>query len=357
MKRWVIASLFLFGGLALMGCLAFPSVSFAQDAPGGLGDSAEVASPGDLLIPAGSKDTGLGLTARKLAPGVMTIVTPDQNSEDTALGPFDLDFVAKHPELEWNAPDFPDNQPFFASPAETLLAQSRGVTFRHPIWGLEFAFKPVRVIEVDLPTDSGKMERKTVWYLLYRVRYAGEDLVPDTQDLADSEAVPGEPKRVRFESVRFIPRFTLLSKERNLVMDAQILAPAVDAIAARERVPGPLLDHVEIARNEIALSSRSDENAVWGVATWTDVDPALNFFAIEVRGLTNAYQINVDSGGDKQFLRKTLRIYFWRPGDSFNVPKDRVYLGSPAYENPQRVQYYLDQFSLKERLDYQWIYR
>jgi hypothetical protein len=201
------------------------------------------------------------------------------------------------------------------------------------------------------------MERKTVWYLLYRIRYTGDDLVPETSDTSDSEQIPGEPKRMRFDSVRFMPRFTLLSKERNIVMDAQILQPALDAIAARERVPSRLLDHVEIARAEIPLSTREEENAVWGVATWTDVDPALNFFAIEVRGLSNAYQINVDSGGEKQFLRKTLRIYFWRPGDSFNVPKDRIYLGSPAYEDPNRVQYYLDQFSLKERLDYQWIYR
>jgi hypothetical protein len=315
-------------------------------------------APGDLIVPAGTlQDSGLGLGARKIAPGIMKLISPEQDAQDTSLGPFELDFVAKHPELEWTAPDFPDNQPFFASPAETLLAQSRGVTLRHAVWGLEFAFKPARLIEVDLPNDSGKMERKTVWYLIYRVRYAGEDLLPNTPDLADSEAVPGEPKRVQFESVRFIPRFTLLSKERNLVMDAQILAPAVTAIAARERVPGPLLDHVEISRNEIKLSSREDENSVWGVATWTDVDPALNFFAIDVRGLTNAYQIDVDSGGDKRFYRKTLRLYFWRPGDSFNVPKDRVYLGAPAYEDPNRVQYYLDQFSLKERLDYQWIYR
>ncbi len=331
--------------------LAFSSFA---DIPFALAQS----DPGDVVVSANANpDSGLGLGVRKLAPGVMTVVSPDQNAEDTSLGPVDLDFVAKHPELEWTAPDFPDSQPFFASPAETLLAQSRGVTLRHSVWGLEFSFKPARLIGVDIPNESGKMERKTVWYLIYRVRYAGGDLLPDVPELSDSEAVPGEPKRVQFESVRFIPRFTLLSKERNLVMDAQILSPAVAAIAARERIPGPLLDHVEIAKNEIKLSSLDETNALWGVATWTDVDPALNFFAIDVRGLTNAYQMNVDSGGEKRFYRKTLRIYFWRPGDSFNVPKDRVYLGSPAYEDPKRVQYYLDQFSLKERLDYQWIYR
>ncbi|MCE2754217.1 MAG: hypothetical protein LW720_20355, partial [Pirellula sp.] len=92
-------------------------------------------------------DNGLGLGGRKLADGVLTVIPPDQNAEDTALGPFDLEFVAKHPELNWTGPDFPNNQPNFASPAETLLYQSKNVTFRHPVWGLEFAFKPMRLID------------------------------------------------------------------------------------------------------------------------------------------------------------------------------------------------------------------
>jgi hypothetical protein len=302
-------------------------------------------------------DNGLGIGGRKLADGVLTVIPPDQNAEDTALGPFDLDFVAKHPELVWSEPDFPNNQPNFASPAETLVAQSKNVTFRHPVWGLEFAFKPMRLIEADIPNATGVMEKKTVWYLVYRVRYTGNDLQPAIKDLADSEAVPGEPRKVQFDSVRFIPRFTLLSKERRLAMDSQILMPAVEAIAARERVPGGrLVDHIEIARQEIPVS-KGPEDGIWGVATWTDVDPRLDFFAIDVRGLTNAYQIQVDSGNDKKYLRRTLRIYFWRPGDALDVAKDRIYLGPPAYEDPARVSYFLQQFGLKERLDYQWIYR
>jgi hypothetical protein len=117
-----------------------------------------------------------------------------------------------------------------------------------------------------------------------------------------------------FESVRFLPRFTLLSKERNLVMDAQILQPALEAIAARERVTGKLFDHVEIARQEIPLSNREEENSVWGVATWTDVDPMLNFFAIEVRGLTNAYQINVNSGVTSNSCGKRCEFTFGGQG-------------------------------------------
>ncbi len=295
--------------------------------------------------------------SRKLVDGVLTVVSPDQNSDDTSLGPFDLDLVAQHPELAWTAPTFPDNQPFFASPTETLLELSREVTFRHPVWGLEFAFKPARLIEVDVPSPSGKMQRKVVWYLLYKVRYTGDDLLPEVEDPESNDVVPTKPNKVQFESVRFIPRFTMVSKERDFNDDAQILPTAKAAIAARERVGKPIYDHVEIAKVNIEASTLDSDKSYWGVATWTNVDPRLDFFAIDVRGLTNAYRIRLDSGGEKVFSRKTLRIYFWRPGDSIDEGKDRIFLGPPAYENKARLDHALEQFGLKERLDYQWIYR
>lgn len=308
-----------------------------------------------------SSDSAIGSTnrslgPRKLASGVLTVVAPDQDSEDTSLGPFDLDFVAKHPELEWSAPDFPENKPHFASPSETLLALSRDVVFRHDVWGLEFSFKPARFIEVDIPKASGKLQRKVVWYLLYKVRYIGEDLSPNL-DVTQGVDVPESPTDVRVDSVRFLPRFSLLSKERSINMDAQILPAAMDAIAGRERVGKPLYDHIQIGKFDISASTPEEDKSVWGVATWTDVDPRMDFFAIDVRGLTNAYKIRIDSEGKKNFDRKTLRIYFWRPGDAIDESKDRILLGLPAFENKDRVEYYLKQFNLKERLDYQWIYR
>ncbi len=296
--------------------------------------------------------TRQGLAPRKLASGVMTVVPPDQDSEDTALGPFDLDFVAKHPELEWAAPDFPENKPHFASPSETLLALSRDIIFRHNVWGLEFSFKPARLIEVDVPTLSGKLQKKVVWYIVYKVRYTGEDLSPRIES-----EVPLEPEKIRFDSVRFLPSFSLLSKERNINIGAQVLASAKDAIATRERIGKPIYDHIEIGKLDISASTLEDDKSVWGVATWTDVDPRVDFFAIDVRGLTNAYKIRIDSDGKTNFDRKTLRIYFWRPGDSIDESKDRILLGLPAFANKDRVEYFLKQYNLKERLDYQWIYR
>ena len=357
---------------------------------------------------------------RKLAEGVLTVVPPDQNAEDTALGPYDLDFLRNHPELEWAAPDFPENKPFFASPSETLVSLSKDVTFRHEVWGLEFSFKPARLIEVDLPTPAGEMERKVVWYLVYKVRYVGSDLHPKLETPDGTQEIPSDPVEMKREGVRFLPRFTIVSKERNLSIDAQILPAARDAIAARERVGKKLHDHIDISRLFIDEANLEADNSVWGVATWTDVDPRLDFFAIDVRGLTNAYKIRIDSEGKKNFDRKTLRIYFWRPGDALDVAKDKILLGLPAYVGPApaeaallsekredlrsllssrkaewsqisgditkndafrikaqniavevvalqkeissldiqlRMQDALEQFNLKERLDYQWIYR
>jgi len=309
---------------------------------------AQNGSPSDSL----GSSSASGNLGRNTIP--LTVVSPDQNAEDTAIGPFDLDFVAKHPELEWTAPDFPENKPYFASPSQTLLALSRNVTLRHEVWGLEFSFKPARLIEVDIPVASGGTQKKVVWYLLYKVRYTGQDLAPKVEN--ESE-IPEFPSKVNFDSVRFLPYFVLVSKERKLSMDAQILPTAKSAIAARERVGKPIYDHIEIGKRDIPLSSLDADNSFWGIATWTDVDPRLDFFAIDVRGLTNAYRIRIDESGKKNFDRKTLRIYFWRPGDVIDVAKDRIYLGLPALENRARMDYLLQQFNLKERLDYEWIYR
>jgi hypothetical protein len=293
------------------------------------------------------------LPPRKLADGVMTVVPPDENANDTIAGTFDLDFVEKHPELAWTAPDFPENKPFFASAAETLLEKSRNVAFRHDVWYLEFAFKPVRVILVDVPGLNGVIERKVAWYMVYSVRYPGRDL---KAEMDESSEIPGSPALVKSQAVRFLPRFTLVSKERNFAMDAQVLPTAKAAIEAKERVGKPLFDHIEMAQQEIKQSD-SPEDAVWGVAIWTDIDPRVDFFAVDVRGLSNAFKMKTDSSGEMRYERKTLRIYHWRAGDGIEEYKDVIRLGIPAFEDPARLQYHLKQFNLEERLDYQWIYR
>ena len=47
---------------------------------------------------------------------------------------------------------------------------------------------------------------------------------------------------------------------------------------------------VEISGQPIPLSTATEDNSVWGVATWVDVDPRIDFFSIYINGLTNAYR-------------------------------------------------------------------
>jgi hypothetical protein len=50
---------------------------------------------------------------------------------------------------------------------------ARNVRFTRDIWCLQFSFKPLRVINVDIPNKDGTLDKKTVWYLVYNVKNAG----------------------------------------------------------------------------------------------------------------------------------------------------------------------------------------
>ena len=107
---------------------------------------------------------------------------------------------------------------------------------------------------------------------------------------------------------------------------------------------------------KIDISTAAADNAVWGLATWTDVDPRTDFFSVEVRGLTNAQRIET-AGDQLKYLQKTLVLNLSRPGDTINDLDDRIRYGIPALQDPVRQKYVLSQFGLQERLDHLWIYR
>ena len=55
---------------------------------------------------------------------------------------------------------------------------AKDVDFRREIWALEFKFKPMRMISVDVPQPTGKMQRKLIWYMVYSVTNTGKILEP-----------------------------------------------------------------------------------------------------------------------------------------------------------------------------------
>lgn len=274
---------------------------------------------------------------RELADGVLTVIPPNVAVAEMLLQDDLHDVTIGRRELAW--------KPKQAAEVETFVARATGREFPRELWCLEFAFKPPRSIDVEVPVSGSKMRRSRVWYLVYRVRNvagpsaSGMRLKTETDD-------PGTDRSTRaverFERpIRFLPHFVLESFEavaegEGLVayrayLD-RVMPTALAAIRAREDPRRPLLDSAEMAAEEIAPGEER-----WGVATWEAIDPRIDFFSITVTGLTNALQWRLPPGADvkaanppnaalEQVLQ-SLRLDFWRPGDADLDRADQASIG------------------------------
>ena len=226
---------------------------------------------------------------RQLAPGVLTTIAPNFEPDDT-VSTHDIMEIRANPALQWN--------PEFLAATDTLYGMADKVKFRRDVYCLEFSFKPLRMIEVDVPVASGGTERKLVWYLVYRVRNTGQVLKPvEGEDgVFTAELGKGGP-------VRFMPQFVLESQDRHADgkrVPKVVSRPRDSRRRGRDQpreTPGQmLLNSVEMAEQPIPVSDGRIDRGVWGVATWTDVDPRIDFFSVYVGGLTNAYRWDDNAG-------------------------------------------------------------
>ncbi len=283
------------------------------------------------------------LPPRQLAPGVEIRIPPAVKADET-LTIQEMVELTSIPNLDWT--------PNYLAKSRTLYALAKEAHFQRTVWCLEFYFKPVRMIQVDIPQPDGKMQRKIVWYLVYRVKNVGAAMAPsvDVQQGFVPQEVPAP--------VRFVPQFVLESLEYQKAYLDRIIPAAMGPIQRRERTPTRMLSTVEMAQQDILLSDDRIDRSVWGVAIWEDVDPRVDFFAIYVEGLTNAYQFidppGVYQAGDppgkgRKFLRKNLQLDFWRPGDEFNDLANEIRYGTPKGE--------AERYGVSEGVDYTWVYR
>lgn len=175
---------------------------------------------------------------------------------------------------------------------------------REGIWVLEFAYRPVRVIEIELPNK----QRKKVYYLYYRI-------VNRT-----GKARP------------LVPQFALLDDDGRRYNDLA-LPIAVQKIRAKEDPTIPLLGSVQVV-GEIPPSTKEGiDDAVYGVAIWPEVDHRADGFKIFVRGLSDAYQEVQPPEGGAPFTRyKTLRLDFDRPGDERAAHSGEIRPSDPPFE-------------------------
>jgi len=277
------------------------------------------------ILPAGAAEpTGY----RRLAPGVLTVIPADRSGDDALLRADILEITAGLGDLAWE----PKQSPVGA----TLVEQGRNRDSPRDIWALEFAFKPPRQIDIDVPARDFRMQRKRVWYLVYRVKNTGARRIV----MADGDATRPRSETVQ-QPVRFLPHFVLesvegLSKQEGALafrayLD-RVVPGAVAAIREREDTRLDLHDSARMSERDLAPGEER-----WGVAVWEDVDPRIDFFSIYVRGLTNAIRWrpradatfaadSVPVAGEEHVL-ESLRLDFWRPGDDATSLDDEMSVG------------------------------
>ncbi len=277
--------------------------------------------------------TGAG-PFRVLAPGVEVTIAPDRHEDETFSTHDMVEILRGIPGLDW--------QPKLSPETQTLRDMATATVFRRDVWCLELTFKPVRMLWVDVPQPSGKMQRKLIWYLIYHVKNTGNHLRPASQADGTFGVEPVD------RDVRFFPTFVLESHEYQKAYLDRIIPLAIRAIQQKEDPNRTLLSSVEVGSKKIPVSHGLVDRSVWGVATWEDVDPRIDFFSIFVGGLTNAYQwVDPPDGfaaGDpptkgRQFRQKELLLNFWRPGDRFVEDRRQIRFGIPG------------------QVDYRWVYR
>ncbi|MEO0529318.1 MAG: hypothetical protein AAF266_01945 [Planctomycetota bacterium] len=281
---------------------------------------------------------------RDFAPGVETKI-------DTRVDPSDT--VTPHAMVEIRADDALDWTPKLLAD-QTLYEDAAAARFSRDVWALDFGFKPLRMIRlIDPSTESGQ---RLVWYLVYRVKNTGKAIKPTTSeedggfDGVETDSGP----------IRFLPHMVLQGHDTapgggkiyRAYLD-QAMPEAVPAIRRRE-TPGREL----YTATSMPLEPMAEGEERWGVAMWTGIDPEIDFFSVYVRGLTNAYDWTDPEGvyaaGDppgkgREFVRKTLQLNFWRPGDRFLQHENEVRFGTA----PGKAELY----GVDEGVDYRWVYR
>ena len=341
-----------------LGCLAA--------ACGLVSDRSALAQPG---VPAELPRPGY----RELGAGVLTVIPPNSPADMSAENVF-----RQQEFFEVTLGNAPDWTPHEAAVSRTLRGQATarreggaattfGYPFQHDVWCLEFAYKPPRQIDIDVPVEGGRMQRTRIWYLVYRVRNIGglraKVEIGDGNELQQLiEAGTFEPEKLAasgtqltepFEKpVTFLPHFVLQSYEAVTPREGlmayrgyldRVIPGAAQAIQDREDPARTLYDSVSMGESPLEPGEER-----WGVAVWDGVDPRIDLFTIFVKGLTNRFASKVAATADlteaekqpnagglaailadgDRFALQSLRLDFWRPGDDVDGRPEEMMVGS-----------------------------
>lgn len=278
-----------------------------------------------------------GSQYRRLVPGVETTIMPDRQANETFSHQDMVEIKANFADiLKWQPKTLPDTQ--------TLRFYADKTQFHRSVWSLEFAFLPMRMIQIDFPTANGKLQQKMVWYMVYRVQNLGQHLQPSLNADGVWEVKPSDQPTTTEGGVakpidiRFVPTFSLETLDKKKAYLDRVIPVAMEAIQKREDPNRRLLNSAEIAQVPLAVGTKEKDTSVWGVAMWEEIDPRIDRFSIYVGGLTNAYRFidppgafakDAVPGTGRLLQTKYLQLNFWRPSDEFTTTETEIYYGLP----------------------------
>lgn len=203
------------------------------------------------------------------------------------------------------------------------------------VWEMELQMKPMRMVQAPVP---GQKEPQQVWYLAYRAipRPIIKNTVgADTDPVNTLDPPPGP--------ALFIPQVTLVTfedRETEIPVEIhvdRVLPAAVKKINVIERPDIPartFLDSVSVVRPvpEPVAADVPEQPWVYGVATWSGVDPKSDFFKVIFQGFSNVYEVRGE-GDEARTWRKVLVQKFTSRGDEFDPSQQEFeFDGKPFWE-------------------------
>ncbi|MCA8984310.1 MAG: hypothetical protein R3C12_03335 [Planctomycetaceae bacterium] len=184
------------------------------------------------------------------------------------------------------------------------------------LWVMDVDLKPLRVIWVDIKDPrTGMVQPELFYYICYRAvnRPIEVPSTRSTEPVNQLDREPGPPV--------FIPELTLIGMdaEEPAVFVDQIIPEVQAAINLKER--RKFKNSVTIAGPIPAPSTDApgEENALYGLAIFRGVDPAIDHFMLYLSGFSNGYKVGQGPDGEPLLMRKTIQQQFWRPGDKFDT--------------------------------------
>lgn len=197
------------------------------------------------------------------------------------------------------------------------------------LWMMEVQMKPVRLAWVRTVDKDGNVRLENIWYMAYRAinRPLSVDVTNPADPINTYDPLPGPPQ--------FVPAFDLVvyddpdTEIPSQIVRDEVLPQAMDEI--REVEGTAFKDSVSVVQDlpEPTPADAEDQQWIYGIAMWRNVDPETDYFKVILRGFSNGYEESADGG---QISRKVVIQKFKRPGDRFDPNlKEFAYDGLPVW--------------------------